>query len=180
MNRTRALQRIEEHVVAYIDDATGIVWVENGKTGMGHSAHPNIDQTGSIPGMRSRYPSWRNVRIVLSHGWYYNIDVLAVNPEDPYDVFAAQHCQCGGEHGAYQQVEPGHDIEAFTDPPVDPAAFEYKGRIYIRPLGRGIVLQEGEYAGWDLADAITKTAFRGTFTDSGDVHVHIVVRRQDD
>lgn len=94
------LGELEQYVYAYLDDQTGIVWVENGKLGIGHSAHPNIDETGSLEGMANRYPSWRNARIVHSHGWYYNTSVCVA--EDQYDKWAAEHCWCGGEHGAHQ------------------------------------------------------------------------------
>lgn len=47
--------------------------------------------------------------------------------------------------------------------------FEYRGMIYNRPLGRGIVFSEGELAerGLDLEDMIP----------DGDFHLEVVVRR---
>lgn len=37
------IKQIEEYVDLYRDTQTSIAWVENGKTGTGHSAHPSID-----------------------------------------------------------------------------------------------------------------------------------------
>lgn len=47
------LQDVRPYATLYRDDRTGIAWVENGSTGLGHSAHPNIHASGSVRGMKS-------------------------------------------------------------------------------------------------------------------------------
>ena len=86
------IKTIEQYVDLYRCPRTGIAWVENGKTGSGHSAHPNIDSTGSIKGMKSR-GYWREKdRTKKTNGTIYNIDKLVIS--DPLDQIAADHCQC--------------------------------------------------------------------------------------
>lgn len=80
------------HHRLFIDDATGIAWVEDTSAGISHSAHPNISATGSVRGMRDRGYWGRKDRVVRSHGWYYNIDHLVCS--DPLDEVAARACQC--------------------------------------------------------------------------------------
>lgn len=92
----RKLLEIKPYVVLYRDDRTGIAWVEDGTTGMGHSCHPNIDATGSIRGMK-KLGYWNaKDRCVRSHGFIYNIDHLVSS--DELDRIAAEHCRCGGRH----------------------------------------------------------------------------------
>lgn len=90
------LAEIEPYVVLFRDTKTGIAWIENGKTGNGHSAHPNIDATGSIRGMKKLGYWGKKDRCVRSHGFIYNIDKLVVS--DELDEIARKHCQCGGKH----------------------------------------------------------------------------------
>lgn len=97
MPRTKKelIQQISEHVALYRDPRTGIAWVEDGTTGCGHSCHPNIDRTGSVRGMKSRF--WgKKDRVVRSHGFIFNIDRLATS--DELDELARKHCRCGGKH----------------------------------------------------------------------------------
>lgn len=90
------IKKIDEITDLYRDSNTGIAWVENGHTGCGHSAHPNIDASGSVKGMKKR-GYWREEdRTVRSHGFIYNIDRLVVT--DDLDEVARQHCRCGGKH----------------------------------------------------------------------------------
>lgn len=90
------LRVIEPYVTLYRDTRTGIAWVENGHTGTGHSAHPNIDKSGSIRGMK-QHGGWSKYdRCVRSHGLIYNIDISVGS--DAYDHSAAQACLCGGQH----------------------------------------------------------------------------------
>lgn len=90
------LEAIRPHVKLYRDPKTGIAWVANGESGCGHSAHPNIDATGSIRGMKAQ-GYWRKAdRCIRSHGSIYNIDKLIVS--DELDEVARQHCKCGGQH----------------------------------------------------------------------------------
>lgn len=90
------IKDVAEHITLYRDSATGIAFVENGRTGNGHSAHPNIDSTGSVTGMK-KLGFWRQEdRTKRCGGAIYNIDKLAVS--DELDELARQHCQCGGKH----------------------------------------------------------------------------------
>ena len=87
---------VRPHVRLYRDTRTGIAWVANGETGLGHSAHPNIHSTGSIRGMK-HLGYWRkDARCVSSHGFIYNVDSLVVS--DELDDIARQHCRCVGQH----------------------------------------------------------------------------------
>jgi hypothetical protein len=92
----KLVREIQPHVNLYQDTKTGIAWVENGRAGIGHSAHPNISETGSVRGMKEQGYWDKNARTVESHGWIYNTDVLIVS--DELDEIARQHCQCGGTH----------------------------------------------------------------------------------
>ena len=92
----KLIKEVAPYVVLYRDTRTGIAWVENGKTGNGHSAHPNIDASGSVAGMRKLGYWPKDQRVVKCHGFIYNIDRLVVS--DDLDELARQHCQCGGKH----------------------------------------------------------------------------------
>jgi hypothetical protein len=96
MARKVLIKEIEPHIELYRDPGTGIAWVENGKTGGGHSAHPNIDVTGSVSGMKKLGYWAEDAKTVRSHGAIYNISRCSVT--DPLDEIARQHCQCGGQH----------------------------------------------------------------------------------
>lgn len=90
------LEEIKPHVRLYRDPSTGLAWVEDGTSGCGHSAHPNIDATGSVRGMKDRGYWDKADRTLRAHGFIYNIDKSAVS--DELDEIARQHCQCGGKH----------------------------------------------------------------------------------
>src|SRR5688572_5302691 len=90
------IKKVGEYANLYRDPESGIAWVEDGSTGMGHSAHPNIDASGSVSGMkRLGYWHWGD-RTKRSHGFIYNIDSCLIS--DDYDRMAAEYCQCGGIH----------------------------------------------------------------------------------
>lgn len=97
MARKTLVKKLGEYVELHRDPATGIAWVEDGSTGMGHSAHPNIDASGSVMGMKKLGYWDKKARVVRSHGFIYNIDSLVIT--DAYDQIAADYCQCGGRHG---------------------------------------------------------------------------------
>jgi len=90
------IKNIREYVALYRDTKTGIAWVEDGTTGLGHSAHLNIDATGSIRGMKNRGYWKKDDRCIKSHGFIYNIDRCVV--DDELDEIARQRCRCGGVH----------------------------------------------------------------------------------
>lgn len=77
-------------------DSSGIAWVQNGTVGLGHSCHPNIDESGSVKGMIARGYWPKDARPVKSRGFIYNTS--AVVTSDEYDEIARQNCQCGGKH----------------------------------------------------------------------------------
>lgn len=90
------LQTVRPNVILYRDQKTGIAWVENGESGCGHSAHPNISATGSVRGMKDRGYWGKEDKTVRTHGFIYNIDMSVVS--DELDDLARKHCQCGGKH----------------------------------------------------------------------------------
>lgn len=91
------IKKLGEYQTLYRNPLTGIAWVENGSTGCAHSAHPNIDATGSVRGMKSRGYWGKEDRCVRSNGAIYNISICTVH--DDLDQVAADHCHCGGNHG---------------------------------------------------------------------------------
>lgn len=74
------LQEIRPHVTPYRDDHTGIAWVENSSTGCGHSAHPNIDATGSVRGMKDLRHWDKNARTVRTHGFNAAAYTASIDP----------------------------------------------------------------------------------------------------
>jgi len=90
------VKELSPYVELHKDVKTGIAWVTDGKTGMGHSAHPNIDSSGSVKGMKKQGYWHKDAVTVTSHGCLYNISSCVVS--DAYDEFARQNCTCGGNH----------------------------------------------------------------------------------
>lgn len=90
------IEKISEYVTLYRDSKTGIAMVEDYSSGNGHSAHPNIDASGSIRGMKNRGYWGKSDRVVRSAGYLHNIDRVVITSE--YDQIANDHCQCGGKH----------------------------------------------------------------------------------
>jgi hypothetical protein len=90
------LETIDTSTHLYRDTRTGIAWVENGHTGCGHSAHPNIDASGSVRGMKALGYWHRTDRTARSHGFIYNID--SASGSDQLSLLAAAYCRCGGVH----------------------------------------------------------------------------------
>lgn len=91
------IKQISEYVELYRDDRTGIAWVENGSTGNEHSAHPNIDVTGSVKGMREQGYWGKYDTVIRCNGSYYNVSHKAVH--DELDEIAATYCNCEGCSG---------------------------------------------------------------------------------
>ena len=88
----RLVKEIKPYVELYIDDNTGIAWIENGSTGNGHSCHPNIDKTGSVSGMK-KLGYWKKDDITLkSNGFIYNISKFVCT--DELDRIASEYCKC--------------------------------------------------------------------------------------
>lgn len=90
------LKQIGAHTALYRNNETGIAFVTDGSTGCAHSAHPNIDESGSVEGMKSKGYWSKSDRAVLSDGYIYNIDRSVV--DDALDQIAKNACLCGGVH----------------------------------------------------------------------------------
>lgn len=91
MAKNTLIRELEQYVELHRDPTTGIAWVENGKTGNGHSCHPNIDRSGSVRGMKKLY--WgQNAVTVRCKGFIYNTSRISVS--DKYDQIAADECRC--------------------------------------------------------------------------------------
>lgn len=88
--------KINDHATLFINDRTGIAWIEDRRTGSGYSAHPNIDASGSVRGMKNLGYWGEKDRCVKCCGFIYNIDKLVITHE--YDQIAADNCKCGGKH----------------------------------------------------------------------------------
>jgi len=87
---------VRPHVRLYRDPKTGIAWVEDGTSGLGHTSHANISSTGSVRGMKQLGHWAKSDRMVRSHGWIYNIDTCVVTND--LDRIARDACRCGGRH----------------------------------------------------------------------------------
>lgn len=94
MAKTIKIKNIGSCAELHRDPKSGIAWVKDYSTGMGHSCHANIDVTGSVRGMKKLGYWGKNDRTVKSHGFIYNIDTFVVDKKDPYDMLAAKYCQC--------------------------------------------------------------------------------------
>lgn len=109
------IKKLGEHVVLYRDPDNGIAWIEDGRSGTGASAHPNIHRTGSVAGMK-KLGYWRQSdRTVKSHGFIHNVDAFAAH--DLLDFVAAEHCACVGCHARRKrmpQIDYGKRQEVIT------------------------------------------------------------------
>lgn len=94
MTRRTFIREVGPYKELHRDRRTGIAWVKDGSTGTGHSAHPNIDASGSVAGMKARGYWRKDDRAVRSHGFIYNVDRLSVS--DALDEIAAAECLCVG------------------------------------------------------------------------------------
>jgi hypothetical protein len=90
----RLIKEIAPYIELYRDPNTGIAWVENGSAGIWHSAHPNIDVSGSVKGMKKLGYWNENDIVVRSNGSYHNVSKIVVS--DEYDKIAYEHCRCEG------------------------------------------------------------------------------------
>lgn len=92
----RFIREIKPYAKLYKDTNTGIAWIENGKTGFGHSCHANIGSSGSVRGMKKLGYWGKDDRTVRSHGFIYNIDTFVVDKNDELDLIVAEECTCQG------------------------------------------------------------------------------------
>lgn len=91
--------QLAPHRALYRDADTGLAWVEDGTTGLGYSAHPNIGESGSEAGMKARGFWAATDRCVRSHGFIYNVSRRDVDPGDANEVAAGRACRCVGCRG---------------------------------------------------------------------------------
>ena len=96
MSRKKVLLReIGPYKHLYRDPDNGLAWVEDGSTGTGSSAHPNIDASGSVAGMKT-LGYWGKADIMVrSHGFIYNVSHLVIG-DDELTRIAADACACPG------------------------------------------------------------------------------------
>ncbi len=94
----KLLREIAPYKKLYRDDITGIAWVEDGSSGCAISIHPNIDDSGSVKGMKNLGYWDKADRTVRSHGFIYNIDHSFIPTEKGswYDMkrIVADECRC--------------------------------------------------------------------------------------
>lgn len=90
----KLIREIEPNVKLFRDNKNGIAWIEDGRTGLGISVHPNIDASGSVRGMKARGYWGKQDRIVRSHGWQYNIDRFVCDPNNELEMIVAGSCGC--------------------------------------------------------------------------------------
>ena len=86
------IRHIREHVDLYRDPKTGIAWVEDYTTGLGHTCHPSIDASGSIRGMKQQGYWAKDDCCLKAGGFIYNIDRLVITSD--LDQIAADECRC--------------------------------------------------------------------------------------
>lgn len=88
----RLIKEIKPYVKLFINDGTGIAWVENGSTGNSHSAHPNIDASRGVKGMKNLGYWGKEDITVRCNGTIYNISKFVV--DDELDKIASDYCKC--------------------------------------------------------------------------------------
>lgn len=104
----------DPYLKLYRDPKTGIAWIEDGHAGVAHSCHPNISSSGSVAQMKRKGWWSKNDRTVRSHGFIYNIDLLALSTD--LDQVACDYCQCGGKHTGRPNRVPGGKKRHGVDP----------------------------------------------------------------
>lgn len=71
------IKQIEEHVILYRDDKSGIAWIKDGRTGLGISVHSNIHVSGSISGMKT-------------------LGYFVCDKDNRLEMIVADECRCQG------------------------------------------------------------------------------------
>lgn len=78
----------------YRDSHSGIVWIEDGSTGMRINIHGNIHSSGSVTGMRKLGYWKKKDRVVRCNGYIYNIDTLIYDKNNELEMFVVNECMC--------------------------------------------------------------------------------------
>ena len=86
------IAHVGDYKDVYRNKTTGIAFIADGSTGLRHSCHANIDNSGSIRGMKERGYWNKKDRCVRSNGYIYNIDTFIVT--DCLDSIVANYCMC--------------------------------------------------------------------------------------
>lgn len=83
---------IDKNAELYVDKRSGIAYIKDYNKGLGYSCHPNISETGSVEGMKTRGYWGKEDRTVHSHGFIYDIDELST--EDGGAKVCEAFCMC--------------------------------------------------------------------------------------
>lgn len=78
------------------DEKSGIAWIEDHKTGLSHSRHPSIDESGSVSGMKARGYWSKEAEVVKANGYFFNTSVIVKDEDAVYDQILAITCNCAG------------------------------------------------------------------------------------
>ena len=90
------IDEIGDYAHMYKDDVSGIVIVNDGRSGMSHSVHPNIHHSGSAIGMK-KIGYWKKTDKIVKAGFCkYNISSFVCDYNDPFDRIVADECMCEG------------------------------------------------------------------------------------
>lgn len=90
------IREVKPYVKLYKDTTTGIAWIEDGTTGLGISVHSNIDNSGSVAGMKNLGYWGKSDRTVRTHGFIYNIDSFVCDKDNELEMIVANECTCQG------------------------------------------------------------------------------------
>lgn len=90
----RFVRKIGRYQDLYRDDSTGIAIIKDGSTGIIHSCHAMIDESGSIKGMKNCGYWKKTDRAFRFAGFICNIDRFVVDTTDPLDRIVATECMC--------------------------------------------------------------------------------------
>lgn len=88
------VRKVGEYQTLFRDSKSGLAWINDESTGLGHSCHPNISASGSVSGMKKLGYWSKKDRIVRSHGFAYNIDRFVIDQKDKFDQIVSEECMC--------------------------------------------------------------------------------------
>ena len=131
----KLIKEIRPYVKLYRDTNNGIAWIEDGSTGLGISVHPNLDKSGSVTGMKKLGYWDKSDRIVLSHGWKYNIDRFVCDKKNDLEMIVADECMCQVCRIAFDHAQKDvGDLRQRTKKGIETARLN--GKIIGRPKGQ--------------------------------------------